>query len=557
MVAEIEVFLANHLLIRSGPFRRSDGGVAYPITLPPFPYGREFVSAELVLPRGFPEYGYARILLSKDAVLRIPHVESSGALCIEGDPGPGRDCSPEQRLALLLHAFEHDFLWPWIAGQLDGEFAQEAQHYWTIQVARSRTHRDPIHLVWTVDSRPLKPFVRKGLLVLPGRIVVAAPMEVSLAASLINSLGANAKQIISVSIADIPLSLDLTPSTWPTSTSDLDRMLAVRLDVAQLEAFSRPLRRRARGNHRIVLLRCPSYSLGYLMPGGPPTVVESGKSTRAYPSRREIQPLLVNRIDPSWTEGRDQHPVVFHRQSRHVLVFGAGALGSIVVDHLAKAGIGFIFLVDPDIMSAANIGRHLLGAESLEKNKAKAVARRVGLSHPSARISAFDMTAEDWLQEHSLVGIDTILDLTGDPDVRWRIDRARIDHPCPLLIGWMEPFVAAAHACTLPSGFRWMQDTHDMLADLQAVEWPADVTQREPACSSLFQSYTAAAAAYAVALVTENALALLDGGIDSPKVSSWVRGQAYLDRQRPGLSLRDWASVATPHDGLIIERPFP
>ena len=169
------------------------------------------------------------------------------------------------------------------------------------------------------------------------------------------------------------------------------------------------------------------------------------------------------------------------------------------------------------------------------------------------------MTVERWLRKHSLSGVDVVLDLTGEPDVRWHVDQARHEHPCPLVVGWMEPYVAAAHVCLLPAEVPWIQGTADHLADLEAVIWPDDVIRREPGCSSRFQSYTAAAAAHAVALVAENALDLIDGIDDSAtaRVVSWVRGQRFLDRHRPGLALRDWALPAAPHDGLVLARPFP
>lgn len=92
---------------------------------------------------------------------------------------------------------------------------------------------------------------------------------------------------------------------------------------------------------------------------------------------------------------------------------------------------------------------------------------------------------------------------------------------------------------------------------LGAVDWPDDVIRQEPGCSSRFQSYTAAAAAYAVALVAENALKMVDGAIMEPRVVSWVRGQRYLNGQRSDLALRDWAATAASHDGLLIEGAFP
>lgn len=539
------------------PLRRTCGATAYRLKLPQFPWGRDFAWAELVLPHGFPDRAQAKIILSPDAVLRIPHVENSGALCIEGDPGPGCGYSANDRVLLLLLAYQEKFLDPWLAGQLDSDFSTEPLNYWSIKVAATKSQADPVCAVWTVDECPSRPVVRKGFLALPSRIVIADDRSLPITGRIINSLGmARASQLICVLIADIPLSHPLTPMTWPRTVSDLEQLLTGRLRPAQRISFRAPLRRQNSNVHRVVLLRHATCAFAYLLPGGPATVtIQRGKKT--YPPLSTLLPLEVYRLDPAWTVGRDQHPEVPHRQTQHVLVLGAGALGSPVVEHLAKAGVGLITLVDEDILVPANIGRHLLGADSIGQNKAEAVARRVNTWLPASNVIPMVMTVEKWLDRHTLGNVDLVLDLTGNPDVRWQIEQARQRHPCPLLIGWMEPYVAAAHVCCLPSSAPWLQGTEDMMGKLSAVDWPADVTRQEPGCSSRFQSYTAVSATYAVAMVAESALKIVDGSITESRVISWVRGQRYLNDQRPSLLLRDWAVTATPHDGLVIERSFP
>ena len=189
------------------PLSRARGATAYRLKLPSFPWGRDFAWAELVLPHGFPDRGVVKIMLSPDAVLRIPHVEDSGALCIEGDPGPGFGYSANDRALLLLLAYQEKFLGPWLAGDLDGDFSTEPLNYWYIKVAQARSHTDPVRAVWAINECPTRPQVREGLLVLPSRIVIAGDRDMPLTGRTINSLGAaRASQQIRVLIADIPLS---------------------------------------------------------------------------------------------------------------------------------------------------------------------------------------------------------------------------------------------------------------------------------------------------------------------------------------------------------------
>lgn len=76
------------------------------------------------------------VQLSPDAVLNVPHLDSAGVLCVQGDPGPGLGYTPEERILFLLHAYLEQFLKPWLNGDLDGDFFEtEALNYWAIEAA--------------------------------------------------------------------------------------------------------------------------------------------------------------------------------------------------------------------------------------------------------------------------------------------------------------------------------------------------------------------------------------------------------------------------------------
>lgn len=554
MSANLDNFLKNHQSLMPELAESGKKDRLFPIRLPDVSGTRQFQAAWLVLPSGFPKEGIARIRLSSDAVLRLPHVEGNGNLCLDGDPGPANGITVEDRLDVLLRKFYLEYLDLWFTGELDADFQGEALNYWQIHVFQSASAYDAVTRIYTVDTGVNNPRVYNARHLLPGRIVLAGENQ-SLADGLIASLGDKARQVCNVLVADIPISHELTPFTWPSTQSDLERLVGNRLSNSLLSKFPKKTINRKGKQHRIVILRAPSCSFGFLLPGGPPTVVERGRSKRAYQTRQML-PLLVERIDPLWSCGRDQHPEVTDRQRKHVLVLGAGALGSPVIDQLAKAGIGNISIVDPEMLSTANIGRHLLGAESIGRSKADSVAQRIALSNPAVRLHPFSTSAQVWIGKHTLAGVDVVLDLTGEPEVRWCLEKARKINPCPLLIGWMEPYVAAAHACLLPAGESWMFTTSDPLESFQAVDWPKEVMQKEPACSSEFQAYTPAAATHAVAVVAEAALALIDNQINRPIIRSWVRGQNFLDTHYPGLKHRNWAKQAVPFDGISLDRPL-
>lgn len=545
--------------LQANPISRGQGATAYRLELPCLPQEREFSWAELYVPKGFPYSSKAIIRLSPDAILRIPHVDGKGELCIEGDPGPGLVYTAEQRIIFLLHAFIEKFLKPWVKGNLDGDFEAEALNYWAIKVLNARSKTDPVRGVWTVDSPPSKAKLSKGVLLIPNRIIVAADEQLSITNRVVQSMGGLARQRIVVQVADIPIKYPFTPATWPSSMADLDLILKSRLTPEEYSQFHAYRSRRDREIYRVALFRSDGFSFSYLLPDGPPAVLDLVRGKKTVPPLNKPLPLVTSRMDPDWTVGRDQHHEVSSRQTKHVLVIGAGALGSPIIDHLAKAGIGRISIIDDDTMASVNICRHLLGADSIGDKKVHAIAQRLNRGYPATEVIPFDMSAEKWFKNNSLVGIDAVLDLTGEPVVRVLVEQARQKQKCPLLIGWMEPYVAAAHACVLAAGQRWLQKTGDPLLELEAVDWPIGVIRQEPGCSSRFQSYTASSAAHAVALVAESALDMIDNShhTSDSLVRSWVRGQKYLDKHWPGLNHKEWAKTANTHDGLMIIRQFP
>lgn len=548
----------SKVLVGTG-IRANDGATVYRLDIGEVPAGCAISFAELIVPKDFPEQAVARIRVSKEAILRVPHVELGGLLCIEGDPGPGRGLNGVQRVLTLVHNFYDQFFNPWCLGELDGDFAKEPQNYWGVNVAQLRTIDDTALKVWTVDDIPRTAHVREGLLLLPGRIIIADAGDKKFVQRVVESLGPRARQSVRVIVADIPISRSFVPDTWPKNVDAVLSVARARLTSSEYQLFfQQTLRKRRKREHRVALFRNHEGGFGFVLPGGPPVVIKERNRHRAKFAHSSIQPLMVERIDPNWTVGRDQISQVSNRQQKHVVVFGAGALGSPVVEQLAKAGIGRITLADSDTMETANLGRHLLGTEHVGYAKATAVAHEINQSYPSCIVEAFGYKAERWLQSNTLKDVDIVLDLTGEPEVRWHLNEARRKTPCKLLVGWMEPFVAAAHVCLLTSDTLWLSQPGDenRLKQLEAVDWPAEVIRQVPGCSSRFQAYTSANAAYAVALVSENALRMIDDEVESSTVLSWVRGQKFLDKHWSNLKHREWANDAAKHVGIMKERPF-
>lgn len=68
------------------------------------------------------------------------------------------------------------------------------------------------------------------------------------------------------------------------------------------------------------------------------------------------------------------------------LIFGCGALGSKIAMHFARNGYTGFLIVDPDFVSAHNLTRHALLANSIGKNKARALVDEIQALFPHDKV---------------------------------------------------------------------------------------------------------------------------------------------------------------------------
>lgn len=111
-----------------------------------------------------------------------------------------------------------------------------------------------------------------------------------------------------------------------------------------------------------------------------------------------------------------------------VLVFGVGGVGSYVCEALARAGIGFMEIVDKDVVDVTNINRQLIALHStVGKPKVQVAAERMRDINPQINIiprrcfylpesaSEFEFTGYDYI-------IDAVDNVTAKLDI---ISRAK------------------------------------------------------------------------------------------------------------------------------------
>lgn len=121
-----------------------------------------------------------------------------------------------------------------------------------------------------------------------------------------------------------------------------------------------------------------------------------------------------------------------------VLLVGCGALGTVMADQLVRAGVGFLRIVDRDVVEWTNLQRQVLFDESDARErlpKAVAAERRLGRINSSVKIEGIVADAESGNIEDFASGMHLLLDGTDNVETRYLINDVSIKHGVPWVYG--------------------------------------------------------------------------------------------------------------------------
>ena len=122
--------------------------------------------------------------------------------------------------------------------------------------------------------------------------------------------------------------------------------------------------------------------------------------------------------------------------SSHVLIVGAGGLGSPVALYLGSAGVGRITIVDHDRVDATNLQRQI--AHNLARIgtfKAESVLQSIAAINPDVHVIPVTQRADAALLDQLVPEADLVLDCTDNFSTRHAINRACFKHRKPLVSG--------------------------------------------------------------------------------------------------------------------------
>jgi molybdopterin/thiamine biosynthesis adenylyltransferase len=120
----------------------------------------------------------------------------------------------------------------------------------------------------------------------------------------------------------------------------------------------------------------------------------------------------------------------------HVLIVGAGGLGSPAALYLGSAGVGRITVVDHDRVDATNLQRQIIHRlDSIGEPKAESARQAIAALNPDVEVTPVTQKADDATLDALVRTADVVLDCTDNFATRHAINRACVAHQKPLVSG--------------------------------------------------------------------------------------------------------------------------
>jgi molybdopterin/thiamine biosynthesis adenylyltransferase len=120
----------------------------------------------------------------------------------------------------------------------------------------------------------------------------------------------------------------------------------------------------------------------------------------------------------------------------HILIIGAGGLGSAAAPYLAAAGVGKITLVDHDKVELTNLQRQIMhNQNSIGKSKVASGKEFLQGINPTLLFNTVEERASEALLDNLLPSVDIVLDCTDNFATRQLINSACFKHQVPLVSG--------------------------------------------------------------------------------------------------------------------------
>ena len=160
----------------------------------------------------------------------------------------------------------------------------------------------------------------------------------------------------------------------------------------------------------------------------------------------------------------------------HVLMVGAGGLGSPVALYLGSAGVGHITVVDNDSVDMSNLQRQIIHTMGrVDQPKALSAQVAIAAINPEVRVTPVVARADAALLDTLVAQADVVLDCCDNFATRHAINAACVKHRKPLVSGAAIRF----------DGQLCVYDARDLDSPCYACVFPPDATFEETRCATL------------------------------------------------------------------------
>ncbi|MFM2059857.1 MAG: hypothetical protein RLY71_4242 [Pseudomonadota bacterium] len=120
----------------------------------------------------------------------------------------------------------------------------------------------------------------------------------------------------------------------------------------------------------------------------------------------------------------------------HVLVIGAGGLGSPALLYLGSAGVGTLTVVDHDTVDRTNLQRQIAHTEArVGQAKVDSAAEAIAAINPEVRVRTICQRADAELLASLVAEADVVLDCSDNFATRHAVNAACVQHGKPLVAG--------------------------------------------------------------------------------------------------------------------------
>lgn len=466
----------------------------------------------------------------------LAHVGYHGTVCVSDNQGLSLD--PDRRTEIVaftvLAAFDLLEKWNADAAANADEFYNELEGYW-LGLPGSVPARCSVE--FDGKDRRIKAYLNTK---------IASPKWYFTEREGKSLLAFDTKSLASHRALYVHLPRPVAPPVYPNKLGpEFIESVREQMTAEQMALWDQLVGPSKNGPKRLALLVSVPRTAGGVSLVGATFGAKAGKLDVTAP----VTPLTVRRHTPSYM--RERGGASLELLSKHVVVLGCGAVGSVVADALASTGVGQLTLVDGDNYSEDNVFRHIIDPGFIDLPKVMGLGFELKRSYPGIQVTEVAAWAQDWLQTADFSQVDGVVFAFGLPTLErafCRAIRARAKRSLPMLFTWLEPLDLGGHSVVcwtdkpgcLDCLYRDDEGQHSLQARTTFLEPNQAVSKNLTGCASVFVPYGALQSRRTGLMAAEHLLTALKSS--GPSYRYWV-GEGLVAAEQ-GLRTTPWREIA-------------